>query len=86
MRPGDLEVHIEELMIDGASGIDAADLGPAVERELGRLFSEGGLPPSLARGGAVAQVDGGSIELPAEGGTSGLGARIAGGVYGSLKP
>ncbi len=93
MTPRRLDLHIEELVLDGVAA-DAAEIGPAVERELTRLVAERGfpgtetnaaVPPSLARDVSVARVDGGTVDLDSGSGT-GLGARIADAVYGSLKP
>jgi hypothetical protein len=38
-----IEVHIEELVLHGFAAGDRFAIGDAVERELGRLFADGGL-------------------------------------------
>jgi hypothetical protein len=84
MRYPTVELHIGELVVDGAVG-DQAGLAEALERELTRLFAEGGLPPSLGSSGTLASWDGGSCmaspgPIPEE-----IGARIAGAIYGALR-
>jgi len=80
-----IKVHIERLVLDGLPVILAQ--GPlvqsAVEAELGRLLSEGGLGPELASGGAVPSVRADGInsagKSPAQ-----IGRQIARSVYGGM--
>ena len=61
MKPKNIELNIEELVLHGFSPGDRYGIGEAVERELTRLLADRGVPESLAQGGEVASVDGGAI-------------------------
>jgi hypothetical protein len=61
MRPGEIEVRIEELVLHGFSPADRVRIGAAVERELWRFFTEQGLPARLAGGDEWEAVDAGSF-------------------------
>lgn len=50
-----IELRIEELILHGFSPGDHHRIGAAVERELGHLLSERGLPAALGRGGRTAE-------------------------------
>lgn len=84
MSPGEIHVHIEELVLHGFSSADAPGIGAAVERELARLFAQGGVPPSLSGHAARETVDAGAFEGSPERPASDLGAKVAQSVYGGL--
>ena len=81
-----VELHIEELVLHGFSPGDRYRIGAAVERELSRLLAEQGTPPTLARGGDIGHLDGGSFEAKPGAGVEAIGARVAQAVYGALSP
>ena len=83
MSPREIQVHIEELVLHGFSAADAPGIGAAVERELGRLFAERGVPEGLTRLSRPA-VDGGSFAHGTRPTPERLGAQVAGAVYGGL--
>jgi hypothetical protein len=85
MRPANVELHIEELVLHGFAPGDRYRIGEAVERELQRLFAEQGAPPSLAQGGERDYVDGGAFEAPRDARAGAIGARVAQNLYGGLK-
>lgn len=84
-----VELRIERLVIDDAA-LGAAPgathaFAAAVEAELGRLLSAGGLGPALSGGGAVPSVRGGDV--PVNGATTApadLGRSVAAAVHGGL--
>ena len=78
MRPR-IDVHVEELVLDGFDRHDGDAVARALEAELARLL--GDRVPQLR---SVDSVDGGSVEAPARGGEAALGASVARGVYGGL--
>jgi len=80
-----VELHIEELVLRGFSPGDRYRIGDAVERELSRLFTEQGTPPSLARGGDIGRLDGGSFEAKPGSRAETIGIQAARAVYGSLR-
>ena len=69
----EIAVHIDELIVDGARGIDRAHLAAAVESELGRLVAALGMRPTAA---THARLNGGTITLPA--GVAGVAGKAAG--------
>jgi hypothetical protein len=84
MRAANIELHIEELVLHGFAPRERHLIGETVERELARLFAEGGVPPSLARDSEFAHLDGGAFEVRSGFGTEAIGARVAQAVYGGL--
>ena len=79
-------LHIERLILEG---VDVAHgqrhlLTSAVEAELARLLSEGGVAHQLAGGGALPRIAGPAIQLRSGDGPAQLGERIAGAVYGGI--
>ena len=81
---GALELDIEELVLDGLAPGDRYGIGAAVERELGRLLAEQGVPGWLARGGQVERLDGGAFEMTPGTKAEVVGARVARAAYGGL--
>jgi len=84
-RPRALEVHIEELVLHGFAPADRSRIGAAVERELGRLLAQTGLPPAFIQGmDRRERVDGGAFTAGPGAGADAIGARIAQAVYRGL--
>jgi hypothetical protein len=76
-----VELHIEELVLEGVRPIEAQRVGTAVERELARLLRDNGVPHRAGAGEDPAPV---TLqrrigEPPAQ-----LGTRLAGAIYGRL--
>lgn len=84
MRPANIELHIEELVLRGFAPGDRYRIGEALEAELQRLFAEQGAPPSLMQGGEVGHLDGGAFEAPRAAGAEAIGVRIAQNLYGRV--
>lgn len=80
-----IELHIEELVLEGFSRSEGQRVGAAVERELARLLAERGLPQGLGRGGEIARMDGGKFEMRQGEIAEKVGGRVAGVVYGGMK-
>lgn len=80
-----IKVHIEHLVLEGlpVERRHGPQVQAAVEAELSRLMSEGGLSPELASGGAVPSVRADVIKSvgksPAQ-----IGRQIARSVYGGM--
>ena len=83
-RPMNLHVHIEELILHGFAPGDRARIADAVQSQLTRLFTEGGVPPALANGGAVDRMNAGAFHTATSAPPEATGARIAQTVYGRL--
>lgn len=85
MMTPNLDIHIEELVLQGFDGpgqaTDRAHIGATVQSELARLFAERGMPPSLNRGGQMLQLDGGTFDLAPGSGAEAIGGQIAQALY-----
>ena len=81
-----INLHIERLILDGVNiPPNQRDLLQAsVETELTRLFTTGGLSPSLAGGIALPSVAANSIPLTGNNDPVQLGQHIAQSVYGGI--
>jgi hypothetical protein len=81
-----INLHIERLVLDGLnieSGHGAV-VKEAVEAELARLFSEGGLAPGLQSGGAWSNIQPVSIALNGNENPLRLGQEIARSIYAGI--
>jgi hypothetical protein len=84
MKPENVELHIEELVLRGFAPGDRYRIGEAVERELARLFTEEGVPPSLARRSGIERLDGGAFEVAHGLKAEAIGVQVAQAVFGGL--
>jgi hypothetical protein len=84
MKPVNVELHIEELVLNGFAPGDLYLIGDVVERELTSLFTEQGTPPSLAQGSEIERLDGGTFEMRPGSGAETIGVRVAQAVYGGF--
>ncbi|HET7269597.1 MAG TPA: hypothetical protein VFI90_00795 [Rubrobacter sp.] len=80
-----VELHIEELVLHGFPPGYRHRIGGAVEHELSLLFSEHGVPPSLARGGEIPRLDAGAFRMNPGLGAHAVGARVARSLYEGMK-
>jgi len=85
MKPRNIKLHIEELVLDGFAPGDRYRIAGSVEREIARLFSEQGVPQSLSRGGEIERLDGGTFEAARGSKPKAIGAKVAQAVYGGMK-
>jgi hypothetical protein len=79
----DIRVHIERLILDGLpiTHSQGALVQAAVETELARLLTEGGIASSLQSGGALPGVRAGAMQQTSNAGPTQLGQQIARAVY-----
>jgi hypothetical protein len=84
MKPVQLELYVDELVLDGFAPADRYLIGEAVERELGRLFTEQGSSPTLNHNSEIDRLDGGAFELKPNLGAEAIGVKVAHTVYGKL--
>ncbi len=84
MKPENVELRIEELVLRGFAPGERYRIGEAVERELARLFDEQGVPPSLARESGIERLDGGAFEVAHGSKPETVGAQVAQAIYGGL--
>jgi hypothetical protein len=84
MRPSEIELHIDELILEGFDPADQKGIGEAVRLELTRLMGERGLPPAL-RGPAARDVLAPASLAPApDASPEAVGAGIAEALHGRL--
>ncbi len=78
-----IRVHIERLVLDGVNvgAGDAPRVQAAVEAELSRLVSAGGLAPALRASTNLAVLPAGDVHLDSAPNPSRLGTQIAQSVY-----
>ena len=81
-----IELRIERLILDGlaVNATNRGEVQAAVEAELTRLLSSGGLSPALLLGGMMPSVPATSIQLTPHYEPTDLGRYIAGGVHGAI--
>lgn len=82
-----ITLHIERLILDGVeiAPYQRAMLQVAIQSELTRLLSEGGLASDLTAGGAVPSVPAHAIQMTAKNDPVQLGQQIARSVYGGIR-
>ena len=85
MKPPNVELHIEELVLHGFSPADRYRIGEMVERELARLFAEEGVPVAFTSGLESPHLDAGAFHVAANSRAETIGAQVAEAVYGGLK-
>jgi hypothetical protein len=83
-----IQLHIERLVLEGVAIAPGqrALLQAAVEAELGRLLTQGGLTEGLAGGGALPSIRASAIQLAPGGDPQRMGTQIAQSVYGGIGP
>jgi hypothetical protein len=81
-----IELHIERLVLDGltATPRERIQIRAAVETELSRLLSEGGLARELVNGGALPSLGASNIQLASGHDPWRMGEQIARAVYGGI--
>jgi hypothetical protein len=83
MKPREIDVHIEELVLHGFPLGDRWRIGHAIEHELRDLLAEGGIPPAWLS--CPERIDASPIRATGLTKPAVAGARIAGAAYGGGK-
>jgi hypothetical protein len=84
MTPRRIELHIEELVLNGFSQLDGHAVAEAIEAELGAGFARVGV--NIGEGGSRDRIDAGSVTLPYGILPAGVGAGLGERIYGRLTP
>lgn len=79
-RQPSVELHIGELVLDGFESAQRHAIGDAFEKELGRLFTEQGVPASMVEDLKIERLNGGEINLTP--GAEDAGIQLARTIYG----
>lgn len=81
---GNIELHINELVLHGFPRGEQHRIGEAVRQELLRQLSEQGIPDALTRRGNVSRLNAGSIQAGQGSKPERIGRQVAEAVYGSV--
>lgn len=79
-----VNLHIENLVLEGIPEGDRNPVAEALRLELGRLMSEGGVPPALLERGTIPAIDGGAYAAQGARPET-TGAAIAQAIYRGMK-
>jgi len=85
MKPKQIELYIDELVLDGFETRDQHGVGMALQIELQRLFVEQGIPALLTEGTAVPLLRGGEANIAAGAGAQAIGTHVAQRIYSGLR-
>jgi len=80
-----INIHIEELVLDGFPVSDQNRITAALQQELHRLLGQGELPVMLRRDGSVVRLDGGTVRLESGATPETMGKQVAQSLYGGLQ-
>ncbi|HEB98832.1 MAG TPA: hypothetical protein ENJ05_04945 [Thiotrichales bacterium] len=78
-----VDLHIEELVLEGFPHLDRNQLGTAIREALAHLIATQGIPASMAREGSIATLEGGTFTVPPGSNPQAIGEQIARAIYGS---
>lgn len=81
-----IELHIEELVLDGFAPASREQIGAAVQQELARLLTEHGLPSALSTGREIDRLSAGAIHITSQSKPETTGNQVARSVFGGLNP
>lgn len=81
---GNIELHINELVLHGFPHSERHRIGEAIRQELLRQLSERGIPDALTRQGNVSRLNAGSIQTGQGSKPERIGMQVAQVVYGSV--
>ena len=79
-----LELHIEELVLDGFPQSSRAEIARHIQHELTELIRRRGLPGLLSQDGTIPQLPGVSFEAAPNATPQALGAQVAQSLYRGL--
>lgn len=78
-----IDVHIDELVLDGVPATAGRPVGAALRRELARLLARG-IPDALSHGGGVSGISATDLQLHPEASPRVVGRQLAAAIYGTL--
>lgn len=79
-----VELHIEELVLQGFASEDRYRVGEAIQRELTRLLIEQGAPTAITHDGEIAQPNRGAFEIRGASHSGTIGMQLAKAIYEGL--
>ena len=84
-KKSNINLHIDELVLDGISTPEKSHVASAVSQELHRLLNQGDVPRKLTRSSHIPRLDGGKINLEPKATSKSKGSKIARNLYGGLQ-
>jgi hypothetical protein len=85
VRRANVELHIEELTLDGFDAIDRYGVAAAFESELARLLAEQGVPAGLEKGFERQHAGAADFQLAPDSTAETIGTEVARSLYGGFK-
>jgi hypothetical protein len=79
-----VELHIDELVLQGFEPAQRYAIGEAIERELTRLLTEHHAPSAITHDLEMAHLDGGTFQIDSDSRPEAIGARVARAIYGGM--
>ena len=76
-----IELHLEELVLDGFATTDRYRISAALQAEMSRLFTERGVPASLAHGGSIAMLRAEGLDVSPSASADRIGKQVARALY-----
>lgn len=80
-----IELHIEELLLDGFESKDRIAIGNAVRGELERMLSLKGVPEGIAESNGRSSLNGGTFTVGTGAAPGTIGRQIARSIYQGMK-
>jgi hypothetical protein len=81
LKPMNVELHIEELVLHGFAPGDRYRIAEAVERELQRLLAEQGAPALFSGSVDLTRIDAGAFNMMQDANSEMIGAQVAQAIY-----
>lgn len=80
-----VNLHIEQLILEGIPERDRGAVAEGVRRELGRLLNEGGIPAALLERGTIPAIDSSAYGTQKNAAPAATGVSIAQAIYNGMK-
>jgi len=84
--PLPVELHIDQLVLDGFSEVDRAELGGAIQTEFARVLAQRGFPRKAREEQSLAQLDAGAVPETASSDAGSIAAHLVRSIYEELNP
>jgi hypothetical protein len=84
MTLGNINLHIDELVLHGFAASERYRIAEALEHELKRLLSDQGIPSALHADQEIAHLHGGTFEVSSNAKAEMIGIQVARAIYGGL--
>jgi hypothetical protein len=76
-QPSAVQVHIEELVLEGFDARDRYRIAEGLEQELAQVFAERGVPPGISKSVRIERFDAGEFQVTPGTAPKAVGAQVA---------